>query len=797
MNQFAKLNIVHLYLTQFQCEINIRVNLLIMKKIFLTAAIVIFQLSLFTFNLSAQTWSTTGNAGTTPGTNFIGTTDAKDFVFKTNATEKGRVKTNGLWQFGATTNLAKIDSGGNLSFAGSAGYKVAGNKYAFQYSGNPNYGLFFNSTSLLYEFRTSTALSVFSIGANSGNGIFKGNLKVGAYTLPATDGASGQVLKTNGAGVLTWSADNTGGGSGASTSLNNLTVTAINLSLIAGSDNTIDLGSSSIKWRDIYFGRKLFLNGSLFLHNTGTDNTWLGANTGASNGLGYGNCGIGSFALTSNTTGNFNTAIGSNALYSNEDGYMNTGVGEESLFNNISGTENVGIGFSALAYNLEGSYNTAIGSHALFNNLSTSNTATGTDALRYNTTGFGNSALGVGALAHNIDGQYNIAIGLGALFYNDQGSFNTAIGSLALQNTTGGSFPGSSFNIAIGYTAMNLNTTGNYNTSIGTAALYNTTTSARNSTLGYHAGYNYNNGDYNTFIGTYSDANTNGYSNSSALGDGVAITGSNMVRLGDASVSSIGGQVGWTTLSDGRFKKNVEENVVGLDFINQLRPVTYTVDASGLNRFLKIPDSVCNKPGVTEKEKIIYSGFIAQEVEASAKKVGYDFSGVDAPKNENDYYGLRYGDFVVPIVKSIQEISAENDSLKNENQNMKQQMNALTAKMNQFENALSQCCTSYQPTSTNVNGQLSMVNDVAKLEQNIPNPFNQSSYIKYFAPSSSQKIEITVSDLNGRVLKTFSNLMNGFGTVNINAGTLSAGTYQYTLFIDGNKIDTKQMVIVK
>ena len=89
------------------------------------------------------------------------------------------------------------------------------------------------------------------------------------------------------------------------------------------------------------------------------------------------------------------------------------------------------------------------------------------------------------------------------------------------------------------------------------------------------------------------------------------------------------------------------------------------------------------------------------------------------------------------------------------------------------------------------------MNSVAKLEQNIPNPFNQSSYIKYFAPSSSNKIEIVVSDLNGKVLKIFSDLINGFGTVNISAGTFAAGTYQYTLWIEGNKIDTMEMVIVK
>ncbi len=52
---------------------------------------------------------------------------------------------------------------------------------------------------------------------------------------------------------------------------------------------------------------------------------------------------------------------------------------------------------------------------------------------------------------------------------------------------------------------------------------------------------------------------------------------------------------------------------------------------------------------------ITYTGFVAQEVEAAAKELGYDFSGVDAPKSENDYFGLRYAEFVVPLVKGMQE----------------------------------------------------------------------------------------------------------------------------------------------
>lgn len=45
----------------------------------------------------------------------------------------------------------------------------------------------------------------------NGNAEMTGTLKIGAYTLPNTDGTANQVLKTNGSGVLTWYTPATGG----------------------------------------------------------------------------------------------------------------------------------------------------------------------------------------------------------------------------------------------------------------------------------------------------------------------------------------------------------------------------------------------------------------------------------------------------------------------------------------------------------------------------------------------------------------------------------------------------------
>jgi hypothetical protein len=56
--------------------------------------------------------------------------------------------------------------------------------------------------------------------------------------------------------------------------------------------------------------------------------------------------------------------------------------------------------------------------------------------------------------------------------------------------------------------------------------------------------------------------------------------------------------------------------------------------------------------GKYDIEKIRFSGFIAQDVEKAAQNIGYDFSGID---KTGTTLGLRYSEFVVPLVKAIQE----------------------------------------------------------------------------------------------------------------------------------------------
>jgi hypothetical protein len=295
------------------------------------------------------------------------------------------------------------------------------------------------------------------------------------------------------------------------------------------------------------------------------------------------------------------------------------------------------------------SYNVAVGSEALPSNSGFQNTALGYFSLYFNTTGSNNTALGYASLYSNTTGSHNTALGRSALNSNTTGYYNTALGRSSLNYSTTGSS-----NTALGYYSLISNTTGSSNTALGQASLYSSIDGSFNTALGFSAGNNLVSGSYNTFVGRNTQATSGAISNSMALGDSATVSASNQVRIGDAGVSSIGGQVGWTTLSDGRFKRNVREDVPGLEFIRQLRPVTYELDRGAISAFLSASNDTKDatkgpEPSTPE------SGFIAQEVAAAVKKTGFIFSGVDVPANDQTPYGLRYGQFVVPLVKAVQE----------------------------------------------------------------------------------------------------------------------------------------------
>lgn len=320
---------------------------------------------------------------------------------------------------------------------------------------------------------------------------------------------------------------------------------------------------------------------------------------------------------------------------------LNTGFGERTLIGNTTGTNNAAFGYRSLFNNTTGFANTANGAYSMFSNSTgNKNTANGDSALYLNTTGANNTAVGFMSLRSNISGNENVANGFHSLFANTSGFQNTSVGVKSnFLNTTG------AYHTALGY-----------NTGPNSATLFNTTS------IGFEA----------------------------------SCTANDMVRIGNVFVNSIGGQVAWTTASDGRFKENIKEDVPGLSFITQLRPVTYQLnrnkinDMNGVNeRRKQIAESMEGKGEVPafltgDKYSEVTTGFIAQEVEAAAKKAGFNFSAVDKPKNDRDLYGLRYAEFVVPLVKGMQEQQLIIEEQKKSLDAQKQRIDNLEKKVQQL-----------------------------------------------------------------------------------------------------------------
>jgi hypothetical protein len=386
-----------------------------------------------------------------------------------------------------------------------------------------------------------------------------------SLTLPGTQGSANTYLKNNGAGSLSW------GSPGDVIGPPGATISAIprfdtnsgkllkNSGVLISDANDIS-NVYSISMTGLSFGVMKIQPAPMTIDYTVTMPSTQGAtdtylkNDGAGS-LTWSSTGItataditaiGYNALLVNTATAGNTAVGARSLDANTTGTRNTAIGEDSLGAISTNSDCTAVGYNALLVNT-GARNTAIGSRSLdANTTGEGNTAIGRDSLGANTIGFSNVAIGNNSLLFNVSGSQNVAIGTSSLIGNGTGSSNTAIGFSALSESNG------SFNAAFGDSA-GLYTTGSYNTAIGALAM---------SQAGLTGNGNIQIGGL-TNIGDYSPCFTLGSTNA------------NRIVMGSSSITNAYVKVSWSVTSDARDKTDFGEVPHGLDFVNQLTPVSF------------------------------------------------------------------------------------------------------------------------------------------------------------------------------------------------------------------------------
>jgi hypothetical protein len=444
---------------------------------------------------------------------------------------------------------------------------------------------------------------------------------------------------------------------------------------------------------------QVVLGDSAMASNTsGTNNTAIGTSALNANTTAYNNVAVGFQSLYLNTTGTQNTATGFRSLRSNTTGSLNAAFGQNALYGNTTGANNTALGEEALQANTTASFNTAVGYQAAYNNTGDQHTAIGYTALAANTTGVRNTVVGCTTLNGNTTGSYNTALGHSALSSNTTASNNTAVGYQAgYSNTTG------TQNLFVGRQAGYSCTTVNSNTFVGDFSGYSTTGRA-NTFLGQGAGNAVTSGFKNTIIGVY-DGNTGGLdirtaSNYIVLSDGdgnprQVIDGSGNVLIGTVSQnvsgrvfnvysasnvpaslyrgttgtgdevfevrSNVGGtntqtlkvtangnvtntNGSYSSYSDIKLKENIVDASAKLDKLNQIRIVNYNL--------------------IGNQEKHI--GVIAQELEQICPSLIEESKDVDNDGNDlgTTTKGVKYSIFIPMLIKAVQELKAEVDSLK-------------------------------------------------------------------------------------------------------------------------------------
>lgn len=579
---------------------------------------------------SAGAAITTGGSNTAIGSSALATntTGASFVAIGSNALQ---VATGGnSTAVGANAGLAETTGSYNTYLGNSAGGNITTGIYNVLLGPAAASGITTGSYNTAIGNATLGAL----VGGNSSNSVAIGDLALNATSGTDNTAVGYRAGRSISSGIQNTIFGNNAGYSGT----NNLTTGSNNIILgynaaasSATVSNEVTLGNASVtRLRVPGLGIDWTSAPANLTGETSYTVTRLGISSGASN------------------SGANNTFIGLTAGFGNTTGATNTALGDNALYGNTTSNSNVAVGAKSVQYNNGSGFNVAVGVETLngLSGLGGSNVAVGHQALKNHQVN-NTVAIGYAALKENTAGGQNTAVGHLALTFNTTGTANTAIGYQALDATTT-----ATDNTAIGNNALGTTTVGSYNTAVGSLAGLSLTTGTRNVLLGNEAGRYLTTGQYNTVLGNNAATTTqlSTGSNNILIGYDAAsstVSSSNEITLGNTSIATLRCQVTTiTSLSDARDKTAIAPIRAGLNFVNQLKPVSFMWNMRDGGK-------------VGEQD----TGFIAQDLKTAQELTGVTIPGLVYEVNP-ERLEAGYSKLLPVLVKAIQDLSAEIEVLK-------------------------------------------------------------------------------------------------------------------------------------
>jgi len=384
-----------------------------------------------------------------------------------------------------------------------------------------------------------------------------------------------------------------------------------------------------------------------YLTTSGASNVLIGYACGDAITTGGSTVAVGYNAGTAMTTASENVIIGNNAGAALTTGSQNILIGDNAGAGGaITGIRNVAMGDNALYSVVGGGGNIAIG-YAAGNVVSSgnNNTFVGTSSGQATTTASSNVGVGYNTLVANTTGTNNVAVGLSAGAALTTGSQSVAIGANALLAATD---PVN--NVCVGNDAGKAITTGSSNTYIGQGAGIACTTATGNIGLGNVAGDVTTTGSNNVSIGINTDPSASTGAQQLAIGYGAIGKGDNTAFISSNSGAVYAGNnsADFSTTSDRRIKKNIVDNNVGLEKINQIQVRNFEY---------RTPDEIDELPKhAAIDDEGTQLGVIAQEVQGFLPQI--------VNQETTGCLSVDGSDIKWLLVNAVKELSAEIDELK-------------------------------------------------------------------------------------------------------------------------------------
>lgn len=187
-------------------------------------------------------------------------------------------------------------------------------------------------------------------------------------------------------------------------------------------------------------------------------------------------------------------------------------------------------------------------------------------------------------------------------------------------------------------------------------------------------------------------------------------------------------------------------------------------------------------------------GLIAQEVNGVINEV------VHVGDGEKGWMSLSYSRFVPVLINGMQEQQKQIQKKDKKIQNLQQQVDQQKEKIDNMQKRLARLekavFDNREKRQTDSEKSGTNLDKKARLSQNVPNPFDQTTTIDYYLPESVDNARLVIANTSGHVVKEFHLDQPGNGSVQIEGGTLNPGTYPYYLVTDGQRVAGRKLTII-